>query len=153
MMMMRRPAILLSLMLAACSSDPGLPASTYKPYVPPSPPTAQAVVASVSSIAPGTKLAGPLEISDVRPADHGPGSYFVCVKEANPPPDKRPRYYAVFFDNDTYKGDRLSVIMDQCETQTFKPLLPTAAPAVPAPTVPAANAKPAGKKSAHHSTP
>jgi hypothetical protein len=32
------------------------------------------------------------------------------------------RYYALFFDNDAYKGERLSVILDQRETQTFKPL-------------------------------
>ncbi len=147
MMITRRLAILLSLMLGACSSDPDLPASTYPPYVPPSPPTEKAVVAIIQTIGPQDKLVGPLEISDVRPADHGPGGYFVCVKEANPPPDKRPRYYAVFFDNETYKGDRLSVIMDQCETQAFRPLLPTAAPAISA-----ADAKPVGKKAARSST-
>jgi hypothetical protein len=66
------------------------------------------------------KLIAPLQISAVRPTDHGgPGSYYVCVREATPPPDQRQRYYAAFFDNDTYKGSRLSVIMDGCETQMF----------------------------------
>jgi hypothetical protein len=138
-MMMRRPAILLSLMLAACSSD--LPASTYPPYVPPSPPTQNAIVTVATTIAAEAKLAAPLQISAVRQSNHGPGLYFICLREANPPPDnRRQRYYSVFFDNDAYKGSRLSVIMDECETQTFTPL-PTAAPIVPA-----ANAKPAKQK-------
>jgi hypothetical protein len=143
MIIMRRPAILLlSLILAACSSDPGLPAATYVPYAPPSPPTQNAIVLVATTAAAEAKLAAPLQISAVRQTDHGPGQYFICLREANPPPDKRQRYYSVFFDNDTYKGSRLSVIMDECEKQTFTPL-PTAAP-----TIPAANAKPAGHKAA-----
>ena len=137
-------AILLSLMLAACSSDPSLPASTY---VPPSPPTQNAIVTVATAAAADAKLAAPLQISAVRQTDHGgPGQYFICLREANPPSDKRQRYYAVFFDNDTSKGSRLSVIMDECETQAFSPL-PTAAP-----TIPAANAKPARQKGARSST-
>jgi hypothetical protein len=144
MMMMRRAAILLSLMLAACSSDPSIPASTY---VLPSPPTQNAIVPIATAAAAEAKLAAPLQISAVRQTDHGPGQYFICLREANPPPDKRQRYYSVFFDNDTYKGSRLSVIMDECETQAFSPLLPTAAP-----TIPAAGAKPARQKAARSST-
>jgi hypothetical protein len=61
------------------------------------------------------------------------------VREANPPPpDKRPRYYAVFFDNNTYKGDRLSVMIDDCEKQTYGP--------VPAPAPPPPTAKPSRKR-------
>jgi hypothetical protein len=146
MIMLRPAAILLSLMLAACSSDPGLPASIYAPYVPPSPPTQKAIVPVATAAAAEAKLTAPLQISDVRQTDHGPGQYFICLREANPPPDKRQRYYSVFFDNDTSKGSRLSVIMDECETQAFSPL-PTAAP-----TIPAANAKPARQKAARSST-
>jgi hypothetical protein len=146
MIMLRPAAILLSLMLAACSSDPGLPASIYGPYVPPSPPTQQAIVAVATAAAAEAKLAAPLQISAVRQTDHGPGQYFICLREANPPPDKRQRYYSVFFDNDTSKGSRLSVIMDECETQAFSPL------STPAPTIPAANAKPVRQKAARSST-
>jgi hypothetical protein len=78
------------------------------------------------------KMIAPFEISDVRPADHGgPGAYYVCLREANPPPEKRRRYYAIFFDGDAPKGFRLSVIMDECEKQTFNPL--PAGPATPLP--------------------
>ena len=137
MIVTRAPAILLlSLPLGACSSGPDLP----KPvYVPPSPPTEQAIVMSVPAIAGTARLSSPLQISDVRPADRGgPGSFYVCVRETNPPPNGRPRYYAVFFDNDEYKGDRMSVIMDQCETQTYR--------ALPAPAPPPAPTKPSRKQ-------
>jgi hypothetical protein len=143
-MMMRRAAIPLSLMLAACSSDPSMPAATY---VPSSPPTQNAIVAIATAAAAEAKLAAPLQISAVRQTDHGPGLYFICLREANPPPDKRQRYYSVFFDNDTSKGSRLSVIMDECETQAFSPLLPTAAP-----TIPASSAKPARQNAGRSST-
>jgi hypothetical protein len=146
-MITRRPAILLSLMLAACSSDPGLPASTYAPYVPPSPPTQSAIVPAATAAAAEAKLAAPLQISAVRHTDRGPGQYFICLREANPPPDKRQRHYSDFFNNDTNKGSRLSVIMDECEKQAFSPLLPKAAP-----TIPAANAKPARQRAARGST-
>jgi hypothetical protein len=142
-MITRRAAVLLTLVLAACSSDPGSPMLAY---VAASPPTQKAIVASANAAATEAKLAAPQQISDVRPSDHGPGQYFVCLKEANPPSGGLPRYYSVFFDNDVYKGERLSVMIDECEKQTFTllPPVPTE-PAVPAPTEPA-NAKPAKHK-------
>jgi hypothetical protein len=81
----------------------------------PSPPTEKAIGAAVAQLANEAKLVTPLEISALRPNDHGPGSFFVCVREVNPPPDKPRRYYSTFLDNNDYKGSRLSVIMDQCE--------------------------------------
>jgi hypothetical protein len=102
----------------------------------PSPPTEKAIGAAVAELAKEAKLVTPLEISALRPNDHGPGSFFVCVREVNPPPDKSRRYYATFLDNDVYKGSRLSVIMEQCELQTYSPA-PVAAPA-PSPPPPAA---------------
>jgi hypothetical protein len=129
--------ILLALLLSACSS-----VNTTEPpaYVRPSPPTEKAIGAAVAAIAKEAKLVTPLEISAVRPNDHGPGSFFVCVREVNPPPDKPRHYYSTFLDNDDYKGSRLSVIMDQCELQTYSPA-PVAAPAQPAPTPDATPAK------------
>ena len=122
--------ILLALLLSACAS-----VNTTEPpeYVRPSPPTEKAIGAAVAAIAKEAKLVTPLEISALRPNDHGPGSFFVCVRETNPPPDKPRRYYSTFLDNNDYKGSRLSVIMDQCELQTYSPA-PVAAPAQPPPT-------------------
>ena len=116
-------------LLSSCSS-----VNTTGPvYVRPSPPTEKAIGAAVGAIAKEAKLVTPLEISALRPSDHGPGSFFVCVREVNPPPDKPRRYYSTFLDNNDYKGSRLSVIMDQCELQTYSPA-PVAAPAQPPPT-------------------
>jgi hypothetical protein len=128
--------ILLALLLSACSSV----RTTEPAYVPTSLPTEKAIGAAVATIAKEAKLVTPLEISALRPNDHGPGSFFVCVREVNPSPDKPRRYYATFLDNDDYKGSRLSVIMDQCELQTYGPA-PVAAPAQPPPTTVATPAK------------
>jgi hypothetical protein len=130
--------ILMALLLSACSCVHAEDTT----YVPPSPPTEKAIGAAVAAIATEAKLVTPLEISALRPTNHGLGSYFVCVREVNPPPDKPRRYYSTFLDNDVYKGSRLSVIMDQCELQTFGPA-PVAAPAQP-PATP--DAKPAKHK-------
>ena len=135
--------ILLTLLLTACSSVN----MTEQAYVRPSPPTEKAIGAAVAELAKEAKLVTPLEISALRPNDHGPGSFFVCVREVNPPPDKTRRHYATFLDNDVYKGSRLSVIMEQCELQTYSP----APVAAPAPSPPPQAATPAKHK--RHSNP
>jgi hypothetical protein len=115
--------ILLALLLSACTN-----VNTEPVYVRPSPPTEKAIGAAVAAIAKDAKLVTPLEISALRPNDHGPGGFFVCIREVNPPSDKPRRYYSTFLDNNDYKGSRLAVIMDQCELQTYSPA-PIAAPA------------------------
>ena len=129
-----RSIVLVSLLLTACSSVPN--------YTPPSPPSQKAVIGQARAVATDVKLTAPWEISSVRQTDHGgPGAYYVCLREANPPPDKRPRYYAIFFDNDEPKVARLSVILDECEKQTFSPL-----PAGPTTALPADAQQPTGHK-------
>ena len=128
--------ILLALLLSACSSVN----TTESVYVRPSRPTEKAIGAAVAAIAQEAKLVTPLERSAVRPTYHGPGSFFVCVREVNPPPDKPRRYYSTFLDNDAYKGSRLSAILDQCELQAYSPA-PIAAPAQPPATPDAIPAK------------
>lgn len=64
------------------------------------------------------KLSGGLETSAVRPSDHGPGSYFVCLRQRGG--DRHPAY-SVFFDDDAYKGIQSSVILDACEAQSWVP--------------------------------
>jgi hypothetical protein len=114
-----RGIMLLCLVLSACSSDNvDLPAATY---VPPSPPTQAAVISGVKAATSEAKLTAPMEISAVRPADRGPGHYFLCLREASPTSERR-RVYSVFYDNDVYKGSRQSVIMDACEAQAFIPV-------------------------------
>lgn len=132
-------ALLLALALGACSST----VSSLEPvYVPPSPPSEKAVSSAVAKVATDARLAKPVEISAVRTNDHGPGGYFVCAREVDPPPGKTRRYYSIFLDNEDYKGSRLSVIMDQCELQTYSPA-PDAAPAA----APPPSAQPSKRKS------
>jgi hypothetical protein len=112
-----KSAVLLNLLLSACSGTHEIEAI----YVKPSAPSEAAVGSGVKKIAADAKLLDSLEISAVRPADHGPGSYFFCVREAGIPPNQPRKYYSVFFDSDKYMGSRLSVILDKCEVQTYGP--------------------------------
>ena len=120
--------VLVVLLLSGCSSVDVPPAT----YTPPSPPTQAAVIAGIKKAASEAKLNPALEITDVRPTDHGPGNYFVCMREVvSSSSEKRPAY-SVFYDNDDYKGARLSVIMDACEAQAFTPI-DIAPPPTPSP--------------------
>ena len=110
---------LITLLVSACA-----PPSTYTP---PSPPMPAAVIAGVKKAASEAKLGPPLEMSDLRPTDHGPGGYFVCVREASSTSEKH-TVYSVFYNNDEYKGSRVSVIMDACEAQAFTPIETEPAP-------------------------
>jgi hypothetical protein len=111
-------SVFIALLLSGCSSMEMPPAI----YTAPSPPTQAGITAGVKEAASQAKLSPPLEISDVRPTDHGPGSYFVCMREVvSSTSEKRPAY-SVFYNNDDFKGERLSVIMDACEAQAFTPI-------------------------------
>jgi hypothetical protein len=104
----------LTLLLAGCASTANLPPA----YHPPQPPGAKAVHDGVKKGAAEAKLTGDLEISTVRRADHGPGSYFVCLRQTGP--GGRPAY-SVFFDNDDYKGIQGSVLSEACEAESLVP--------------------------------
>jgi hypothetical protein len=76
-MRMPVPALLLCSTLVACSSEDLPP---VKPYVPPAMPTADAVGKGIKQAATEAKLTGPIEMSDLRQTDHGPGSYMLCIR-------------------------------------------------------------------------
>ena len=88
-------------------------------YVPPNQPSLEAQLRGIAKAAKDEKLSGALEISDLRTSDFGPGRYMMCVRgaRASGPVD----FYAVFFQDDEYKGVRLSVITEHCEHQSFRP--------------------------------
>jgi hypothetical protein len=73
-----RRGMLLCLLLGACSSEKIDVAPVV--YVPPSPPTQNAVITGLKAAASEAKLTAPLEVSTVRPTDHGPGRFFACLK-------------------------------------------------------------------------
>jgi hypothetical protein len=149
-----RRGLLLCLMLSACSSDKVEIGGAPVVYVPPSAPTQDAVIAGLKAAASEAKLTAPLEVSTVRPTDHGPGRFFACLKGTMlpspspkaadsarepsifyqpPPSSSEPRvvYLSVFFNNDVYKGTRQSVIMEACEAQQFTPVDLSPPPAPP----------------------
>jgi hypothetical protein len=105
------------LTLAACSTgvDPSIP-----PYVPPSMPTTEAAGKGIKQAAVDAHLTAPIEMSDLRKTDHGPGSFTVCIRRVESK-SNRIVTYAVFFDNNDYKGLRLPLILDACEKQSYRP--------------------------------
>jgi hypothetical protein len=134
---MRAFVVALSLLLGACSTSPDLEIPAYKA---PGPPSASAVAKGAKQAAGEEKLKGPIEVSEVRPADHGNGSYFFCLREVTPSTPK-PQTYVVFYNDDSYRSSRQSVLMEGCEAQSYAPLpddkpAPAATPA-PAPKPPA----------------
>lgn len=109
---------LLCLLLSGCSSiwaDTSAPLPVAQPVEAPSQETIQKGVKAAMREA---KLVAPIEVSAVRTTDHGPGRYFVCMREAIPSPNGPRIPYAVFFENG-YVGLRQSVIMESCEQQQY----------------------------------
>ena len=90
-------------------------------YVPPSMPTMAAIAKGAKQAADEAKLKPPLQISDLRQTDHGPGRFMLCMRAMDPKSNLAVTY-AVFFDNDAYKGERLPVILDECEKQSYRPI-------------------------------
>jgi hypothetical protein len=66
--------------------------------------------------------AGTFEISAPRRVDSLKGASWVsCVRTQKFP--LFPRYYAVFLQRDRIVDSRLSVLIDQCELQTYSPFV------------------------------
>ena len=94
--------------------------SQIAPYVPPSMPTMEAAGKGIKQAAAEAKLSEPIEMSDLHQTDHGPGRYLLCIRGVESK-YKRVVTYAVFFDNNDYKGLRLPVILDDCEKPNYRP--------------------------------
>lgn len=109
--------VLVCFTLAACSTAVQAPPVSY---IPPSMPTMAATSEGIKKAATEAKLIDPIEISDLRETDHGPGRFFLCIRGVESK-YRRVRTYAVFFNNDEYKGSRMSVILDDCEKQDYRP--------------------------------
>ena len=112
---MRSSAVLVSMVLSACSTVPAyVPPPTYAPEL-------SKALTGAKKAANEEKLAGPVEISAVREAHPlGSGPYILCIRGANSFTGMRT--YAVFFKNNNYVSSRMSVMLDNCETQAFTPL-------------------------------
>ena len=116
---MRAPIVLLFCStIAACSTSESLP--PMQPYAPPSMPTAAALIAGIKQAATEAKFLDPIEVSDLRPNDRGVGHFMLCMRGVSN--DSRTGTYAVFFDNNDFKGSRMSVMIDNCEKQDYRPV-------------------------------
>ena len=112
-------AVLVCFTLAACST--AVESTSIGAYVPPSMPTVAAAGEGIKRAATEEKLTGPIEMSDLRETDHGPGRFVLCIRGVEA--KYRRVAYAVFFDNNDYKGSRMSVMIDDCEKQNYRPFL------------------------------
>jgi hypothetical protein len=130
--------LLLSLLLGGCAtSTAGSSPMDARAYVPPSMPTMAAATKGIAQAVAEEKLTGQIEMSDLRQTDHGLGRFMLCIRGVETKYN-RLTTYAVFFDNDDYKGTRMSVIVEDCEKQVYRPYIaaigaPSATPPTPAP--------------------
>jgi hypothetical protein len=116
---LRGASVLVCFALAACAAPAvELPIPVY---VPPSMPTEAAAGEGIKKATTDEKLTGPMERSDLRETDHGPGRFMLCIRGVDAK-YRRVRTYAVFFDNNEYKGVRISVMIDDCEKQNYRPV-------------------------------
>jgi hypothetical protein len=95
-------------------------------YVSPSMPILPAADGAVQHAVADAKLTGPIEISDFRPTNFGPGRFVACIRGTSS--DSRTSTYAAFFNNNTYLGVRLPVGSDDCEHQSYHPFVPAPPP-------------------------
>jgi hypothetical protein len=113
--------LLLSLTLGSCSMSGFLPDWMSDDVAGPEPPSYRFLVAiKLKEIVGNTSSVGALEISaPMRVNSLRGASWLVCIKAQNGP--LLPRFYAVFFQRAQIADSRLSVLIDQCELQTYTP--------------------------------
>ena len=119
-MLVRAPAILLVLVLGGCSISGLLPDWTSPEVAGPEPAYRFIIANSLAGIVGNPANAGTFEISDLRRVDSLKGaSWLICIRVQNFP--QLPRHYAVFLQRERIVDSRLSVLIDQCEIQTYLP--------------------------------
>ncbi len=112
--------MLLVLTLGACSISGLLPDWTSPDVAGPEPAYRFIIANGLAVIVGNPASAGTFEISGLRRVDSLKGaSWLVCIKVQNFP--QLPRYYAVFLQKERVVDSRLSVLIDQCELQTYSP--------------------------------
>ena len=116
----RALSILLAVTLAGCSFSGLLPNWVSADVAGPEPAYRFLIANKIMDILGDPGSAGSLEISNLRRANSLKGAaWLVCLKARKFL--LLPRYYAVFFQREQIVDSRLSVLIDQCELQTFVP--------------------------------
>ncbi len=117
-MLVRALSILLTLSLGACSVSGFLPDWTSTDVAGPEPAYRFIIANALQPIVGDPAKAGALEISSARRIDSLKGaSWVVCIKAYKVA--LLPQYYAVFFQGGRIVDNRLSVLIDQCELQSY----------------------------------
>jgi hypothetical protein len=120
-MPLRLPQLLLFLALGGCSISGLLPDWTSEDAAGPLPADYRFAIANrVADIVGKSVAADALEISGPRRIDSLKGASWVACIKVNQFP-LLPRHYAVFFQRNQIVDSRLSVLVDQCELQSFEP--------------------------------
>jgi hypothetical protein len=109
---------LMAAMLGGCAMLDFLPDWSADRVAGPEPAYRFIVASRINQIVGREGVVGTLQISGVRRVDSLKGAaWLVCVQTENVP---LPRYYAVFIQRDQIVDSRLSVLIDQCELQSFE---------------------------------
>jgi hypothetical protein len=119
-MVVRALSLLLMLTLGACAISGLLPDWMSEDVAGPEPAYRFIIANRLAGIVGPPNLAGTLEISGARRVSSFKGaSWLVCIKAQRFP--LLPRFYAVFIQRNQIIDSRLSVLIDQCELQSFVP--------------------------------
>jgi hypothetical protein len=117
-MLVRALALIPVLALGSCSISGLLPDWTSPEAAGPEPAYRFIIANGLASIVGNPASAGTFEISGLRRVDSLKGySWLVCLRTQSLP--QLPRHYAVFLQKDRVVDSRLSVLIDQCELQTY----------------------------------
>ncbi len=117
-MLVRALPLLMALILGACSVSGLLPDWTSADVAGPEPAYRFIIANRLKDVVGDPASAGTLAISSVRRIDSLQGaSWVTCIRQQKFP--LPPRYYAVFIQRQQLVDSRLSVLIDQCELQSF----------------------------------
>jgi hypothetical protein len=119
-MLARASTIVLVLALGACSVSGLLPDWTSVDVAGPEPAYRFVIANELAAIVGDPAKAGTFQISGSRRMSSLKGaSWLVCLRSQNFP--LLPHYYAVFMQRERVVDSRLSVLIDQCEVQSYLP--------------------------------
>jgi hypothetical protein len=107
--------------LSSCAVSGVFPDWTSEDVAGPEPVDYRYIIANhLNEVAGDPKIAGTFEISGIKRVDSLLGaSWQTCLKvQKSLLP---PRYYAVFIQREHISGSRVSVLIDQCELQSYAP--------------------------------
>jgi hypothetical protein len=116
----RALSLMLALALGGCSVSEFVPKLTPDDIAGPQPQYRFLIAGRIKSIM-GDPAGQELQISDARRTDSLKGpSWLVCL-QVRPFSLALPRYYGVYIQQQKIVESRLSVLIDQCELQTYTP--------------------------------